>query len=775
MSLKPNQVRFPEGLRSRFDHPFVLGSGAMGAVFQARDRRLGRDVAIKLLRFEGDENLLGRFRREISVLAKLRHPHVPILYEAGELPEGPYLIMELLEGKDLGSPRKDLDRVKVVRAIADALSFVHAHGVVHRDIKPANLLESSDGRILLGDFGLASADQSRTLTKTGAVVGTPGFLAPELFHGELAGPASDWWALGVTLYGLIEGELPYTLPQLHALGVSLEARLPRLRRLSWDHPLGVVLARLLDPDPAARADPGPWIQEVLDEVPAWSLGDASPVEPGPDSTQGADLFEDPEPPEPEPRRGGFALRVLGGLFLAFLGGYLGLASIQVPSLPSSKKNAEAGGPTQGDRWLAEFDREWTQDPWLRSPELYLDPKADFTPIPAPREGRGSPVLIPGDPLWFGVALRRTKVLRNLVAKELWKLPWDERPEWAETIDRRLESRSRTPFFADLISLEPSEISEGMPQEELAVYDDRALIPAAPLRKGWMGTAIREWKWFLRGKVEVLRALGQESLPEEYSTRALGALPKELTDNLTFGMFNPDTKLNDWRFRVRTRIDLEKWLAPLRKRWRGVWVALFRALREKPQDRALILAIAESLGRRSNRHLPLSMVLAPTWAVLVGEPQSPEEKLLGWFSALGSRQTVEVLGLGREHHAKRLVENLPLPLPFEDWKLSPAQEERIRSELFEFRIQSLVWIQDLAGLKAELERLGPEPAALPRYTRDLDTWLDLLDLEVKFPGAILSKESLEAWLVVLDQTPRSSEDQLAYKRARARLEEGRRAR
>lgn len=215
MSSPGDAASFPASLAGRFEYEAVLGSGSFGTVYRAVDRELGRAVAIKLLRTtQGDA--VARLRREAEVLEGLRHPGVVAFYDHGEVPEGAYLVLELIEGRSFAEvpPIRPLAAMKLV---AEALEAVHQAGTVHRDVKPENLIATPEGRVVLVDFGLVRDPNRTSATATGHLVGTPAYMAPEVLRGSPAGPAADWYGWGVCLYHLLEARLPYEAKEIHAM------------------------------------------------------------------------------------------------------------------------------------------------------------------------------------------------------------------------------------------------------------------------------------------------------------------------------------------------------------------------------------------------------------------------------------------------------------------------------------------------------------------------------------------------------------------------------
>jgi len=195
-----------------------IAVGGMGEVWAARDDVLGREVAVKILKeeFLGDPGFLARFRAEARHSAALSHPSIAGVYDYGELEGSAYLVMELVPGEplnDLIAREGPLDPRRAVGFVAQAasgLGAAHAAGVVHRDVKPGNLLITPDGDVKVTDFGIARAGDQAPLTRTGQVMGTAQYLAPEQAMGRPALPASDVYALGVVLHEMLTGQRPFT-------------------------------------------------------------------------------------------------------------------------------------------------------------------------------------------------------------------------------------------------------------------------------------------------------------------------------------------------------------------------------------------------------------------------------------------------------------------------------------------------------------------------------------------------------------------------------------
>lgn len=196
----------------------LAGRGAMGEVYEASDRALGRKVALKILceRHLKSEEFLARFEREGRALAALNHPNVLQIYDCGSVQGRPFLATEFLEGEDVGvklkcnGPLRPEDAAEVIRQAAIGLSQTVDVGVVHRDVKPANLVVSDKGRVIVTDFGLSKSEtDGKAITKAGLFVGTPDYLAPEQALGKSVDVSADIYALGCSLFHMCTGRPPF--------------------------------------------------------------------------------------------------------------------------------------------------------------------------------------------------------------------------------------------------------------------------------------------------------------------------------------------------------------------------------------------------------------------------------------------------------------------------------------------------------------------------------------------------------------------------------------
>jgi hypothetical protein len=263
---EPRPARGPVGRRSiptGYDLIEPLGRGGMGVVFKARQRALGRVVALKQIAAGLDADLgeLARFRIEAEAAARLKHPNIVAVFDVGEQDAVPFLAMELVEGGSLADRLKagtiePRQGAELVATLARAVQHAHDLGVVHRDLKPANILLAADGTPKIADFGLAKRlDASAAQTGSGALLGTPQYMAPEQAGGRDAGPSADIYALGAVLYECLTGRPPFqaatpleALEQVRFLDPPLPSRLrPRLPR-----DLETVCLKCLEKEPRRR-------------------------------------------------------------------------------------------------------------------------------------------------------------------------------------------------------------------------------------------------------------------------------------------------------------------------------------------------------------------------------------------------------------------------------------------------------------------------------------------------------------------------------------------
>ncbi|MCH0542232.1 serine/threonine protein kinase [Streptomyces sp. MUM 203J] len=244
-----------------------IGRGGMGRVWRAHDEVLHRTVAVKELTAgqyvsEADRTVLhARTQKEARAAARISHPSVVTVHDVLEHDDRPWIVMQYVDGQSLADAMKDAqdggvdarEAARIGLHVLGALRAAHAAGVLHRDVKPGNVLLARDGRVLLTDFGIAAIEGDSTITRTGELVGSIDYLAPERVRGGDPGPASDLWALGATLYAAVEGGSPFrrTSPISTMQAVVTEEPPAPVRADA----LGPVITALLRKDPAARPDP----------------------------------------------------------------------------------------------------------------------------------------------------------------------------------------------------------------------------------------------------------------------------------------------------------------------------------------------------------------------------------------------------------------------------------------------------------------------------------------------------------------------------------------
>jgi eukaryotic-like serine/threonine-protein kinase len=250
-------------LPSRYHAPELIGQGGMGEIYRAEDELLGRTVAIKVLakRFSADEALRGRFTREALAAARLSgEPNTVTIFDVGEHGSRPFIVMEYLRGGSLEDRLREHGAQDPGRVLAwldeagAALDAAHDHGVVHRDVKPGNLLLAGDGTVRVADFGVASAAGLDSLTMTGTVLGTAGYLAPEQARGEPTTPATDLYALAVVAFELLTGQRPFQADNPTAEAAAhVHAPVPAVsERGDLPRELDPVFRRAMAKEPAER-------------------------------------------------------------------------------------------------------------------------------------------------------------------------------------------------------------------------------------------------------------------------------------------------------------------------------------------------------------------------------------------------------------------------------------------------------------------------------------------------------------------------------------------
>ena len=241
-----------------------LGGGGMAEVYLARDGVLDRDVALKVLRgqFAHDEEFVGRFRREARSAAGLSHPNIVQVYDQGRAEDGTYyMAIEYVPGGTLKERIVEqgalapAEAAGIAQKVAEALSVAHERGIVHRDIKPQNVLLTPRGEAKVADFGIARAASSTVVTQTNLILGTAGYMSPEQATGELVEPPSDLYSLGVVLYEMLTGSLPYEADT--PLGVAMQhvnapPQSPREANPEVPKDLDALTVRLLSKDPEDR-------------------------------------------------------------------------------------------------------------------------------------------------------------------------------------------------------------------------------------------------------------------------------------------------------------------------------------------------------------------------------------------------------------------------------------------------------------------------------------------------------------------------------------------
>ena len=251
-----------ELIAGRYELEKLVGSGGMSNVFRAHDRLLERTVALKILheQYTRDEDYVERFRREARAVAQLAHPNIVTVIDRGEQEGRQFIVFEYIDGDNLKElsnrgPLQVREAIRLTLQVARALSFAHERGLVHRDVKPQNVLLNEDGQAKVTDFGIARSLDVHGVTQTGTVLGTSDYIAPEQARGQKVDPKTDIYSLGVVLYELLSGEVPFAGDNFVAVAMRhVNEPAPSVLERRPDCPVRLDLAiqRAMSKDPEDR-------------------------------------------------------------------------------------------------------------------------------------------------------------------------------------------------------------------------------------------------------------------------------------------------------------------------------------------------------------------------------------------------------------------------------------------------------------------------------------------------------------------------------------------
>src|SRR2546423_10326252 len=281
----------------------------MASVFKARDTLLERHVALKILHqhFTEDDQYVERFRREARAVASLSHPNIVTILDRGEDEGRQFIVFELVEGRTLAEVLHDEGRLPVQRAleiaiqVARGLGFAHEQGLIHRAVKPQNVILNGDGRAKVTDFGIARSLDVQGVTQSGAVLGTSNYIAPDQASGRPVDRTTDVYSLGVVLFELLTGEVPFPGESFVAVAMQhVNEPPPSVLEVRPDVPLRVARAvdQALEKDPAGRV---PTMDAVAAGGPGWPAGRGAGAGPGGAPLPPAPAGRGP-PPRPSPAR-----------------------------------------------------------------------------------------------------------------------------------------------------------------------------------------------------------------------------------------------------------------------------------------------------------------------------------------------------------------------------------------------------------------------------------------------------------------------------------------
>src|SRR5690625_287278 len=261
-------------LNERYQIKATIGGGGMANVYLAKDIILEREVAIKVLRLEyaNDEEFIARFDREAQSATSLSHPNIVNIYDVGEEDHILYMVMEYVEGMTLkeyiqrNGPIEVQEALDIMKQVTIAIAHAHANDIVHRDIKPQNILIDTYGQVKVTDFGIAIALSATALTQTNAVLGSVHYLSPEQARGGMATKKSDIYSLGIVLYELLTGRLPFSGETPVAIALKhLQTDIPHVRDFNENIPQSVenIVLKAAAKDPFHRFETVQEMEEAL--------------------------------------------------------------------------------------------------------------------------------------------------------------------------------------------------------------------------------------------------------------------------------------------------------------------------------------------------------------------------------------------------------------------------------------------------------------------------------------------------------------------------------
>jgi hypothetical protein len=259
-------------LDDRYELHAVIGEGAFGRVYEGRDRRLERPVAVKVIKpwWAEDPAWVADFERETRLLARISDPGIVQIYDVGHAPEGRYYVSELVSGENLANRLRrgavaPWQAAGIAAQLCRALAGAHAQRIVHRDVKPPNILLSNSGQVKVGDFGVAGLAEGSSGAGSQTIVGTPSYMAPEQSRGRPVSPATDVYSAGVVLYEMVAGRRPFSADSAVELALCHLQDAPPPLPASVPEPLRQIITRALAKDPAQRyADGGEMADALVD-------------------------------------------------------------------------------------------------------------------------------------------------------------------------------------------------------------------------------------------------------------------------------------------------------------------------------------------------------------------------------------------------------------------------------------------------------------------------------------------------------------------------------